>query len=308
MALGNPILILKADTRAMMQEPAFGSLSPATQQQLIQFAESSEGGLPQTPEFQAAIQEASQAGLTSSINKVKFALALAAMGGLAAIPALAGAGAAAGSGAGAAGASATPGITSAGMAAAMPGSMATVGAGGVSAGGAGMAAAQGGGGILSSLGKYGEIAGDVGPVLGGAASGMAQGRRADAALNNDAIARNNQAGLSAAQYNRDLPSVRTGQVSRGEVLNTMQNAPMTGDARIDKFSGGGLRPSAFGPQSRQAGAELSRQALGALMSPETDRFTPERIEPTSGGTVENIMGGVGIGADIFSLLQKYGRR
>lgn len=200
-------------------------------------------------------------------------------------------------------------ITSEGMSAAMPGSMATVNSSGVGIGGAGMAGSNGG--VLGSLKNWrtwADAAGDIGPVLSGASAGMAEGRRADAALNNDAIARNNQAGLDAARYNRDLPSVRASQTARGEVLNTMQNAPLTGDARIDKFSGGGLRPSAFGPQSRAAGAELSRQALGALMNPETDRFTPERIKPTSGGTVENIMGGVGIGADIFSLLRKYGGR
>lgn len=164
------------------------------------------------------------------------------------------------------------------------------------------------GGILGALGRYSGAIGDVGNVLSEAAGASASGRRLDDQINARGIAENNQAKTNAAVYNRDLPAARTNQVARGEVLNTMQDAPLTGDARIDKFAGGGLRPSAFGPQSRQAGAEMSRQALGHLMDPASDRLTPQEIPPTQASTPENIAAGVGIGADLFSLLAKYGRQ
>src|SRR6185369_11288352 len=112
-----------------------------------------------------------------------------------------------------------------------------------------MAAAGGGGaGILGSLGKYGGVLGDLGNVVTRAAAADAAGRREDAANNARGIAENNAAKVQAAQFNLGLPSVRTNQVARGEVLNTMKDAPLTVDPRIDKFAGGGLIPSAFGPQ------------------------------------------------------------
>jgi hypothetical protein len=87
----------------------------------------------------------------------------------------------------------------------------------------------------------------------------------------------------------------------------MQNAPLTGDPRIDKFSGGGLRPSAFGPNARQAGALESSTALNGLQNPSTDRLVPQEIPPVGGSTVNNILSAAGTGLDIFSLLQKYGK-
>lgn len=166
---------------------------------------------------------------------------------------------------------------------------------------------NGGGGILNTLKKWAPLAGDLGDVLSTGAEGQAKGRREDFVNNSRAIAENNRAKVEAARYNLDLPSVRTNQTARGEVLSTMQNAPMTGDPRIDKFSGGGLRPSAFGPQSRQAGAEMSRYALERLMNPESDRLVPQEIPESKASLGENILGGAGLGFNIFSLLAKYGR-
>lgn len=209
----------------------------------------------------------------------------------------------AGSGAGAAGASSSAAPTVAGLEA----SATPLGAGGIP----GMAAGVGGGGsaaggILGALGKYAPMIGDVSNVVSEAAGGAADGRRADSIANGRAIAENNAAKVAAARYNLDLPNTRASQVARGDVLNTMQDAPKTGDARIDKFSGGGLRPSAFGPQSRAAGAELSRQAMSGLMNPEQDRLTPQEIPQTSASLPERIAGGAGLAGNILSLLAKYG--
>lgn len=168
------------------------------------------------------------------------------------------------------------------------------GATGTVAGGTGISGTAAGGsaagGILGTLKKYSGAAGDMGTLLTGAAGGAAEGRRKDAAENR-----------YRAEYNRDLPAVRTNQVTRGEVLNTMQDAKPTGDPRIDKFGGGGLRPSAFGPMSRQAGGELARGALSNLMNPDQDR-----LKPSQAGMGENIAAGAGLGLSIFDLLRKYG--
>ena len=162
------------------------------------------------------------------------------------------------------------------------------------------------GGILGALGKYGGVLGDLGGVLTNASAADANARRQDAANQARGIAENNAAKTEAAKYNLALPSVRANQVSRGEILNTMQNAPLTGDPRIDKFSGGGLRPSAFGPQARQAGALEASTALNGLQNPSQDRLTPQEIPPYQPSTLDNFGAGAGLGLDIFSLLSKYG--
>lgn len=161
-------------------------------------------------------------------------------------------------------------------------------------------------GLLSVLGKIGKgalnvatggISGAIGDVLGGGAKASAEGRRGDADLQARMAALNNRALLDAAVFNRDLPGVRANQVARGDVLSTMHDAAPTGDPRIDKFGGGGLRPSAFGADTHQAGSALKRQALAHLMGGE--QFTPQIATlPDSGllekiGGIAGIVGGVG---------------
>lgn len=287
---------------ATQHDTDFQKISPANQQILLRyFSQASQDpghakeffaqAMQADPSLASAMQEAGQVGALDHgtwVDKVVLAGAIAAMGGI--------------------------GLSALGGGAAAPtGGGSTAGLGPVAAGGGTTAATvppalASSGGVLPALAKYGGIAGDVGRVASGVAGGLANGRREDAATNGRAIAENNQAKTQAAEFNLKLPEARTNQVARGEVLNTMQNAPLTGDARIDKFSGGGLRPSAFGPESRQAGAELSRQALGHLMDPAGDRLTPQEIPGTSASTPENIAAGIGIGGDIFSLLAKYGGR
>ena len=177
---------------------------------------------------------------------------------------------------------------------------------GLSAPGVTGALAGGGAGqnVLGTLGKYGS---EIGDLASGAASGLSAGRRYDAQLNAQNAARNNAALVDIGTFNLQAPAARTNQVARGEVLQTMQDAPLTGDPRIDKFAGGGLRPSAFGQNSRQAGGELSREALAALLHG-TDQITPQLATPSRAGTGENVLAGVGLGTSILGALKKWGRR
>lgn len=292
----------------LMGDADFQRLSPQSQAVLRRYFEQSrepgeaakkmQAGLQSDPQLQAAVQEARSAGALDHPEGglqqfIKYA-GLAAVGG-AVLPAVLGGGAAAS--AAPAGAGAAP-IAAPAAGGVLPATVLGNGAAGTVAGGAGIGGVSAaGGGVLDTLRRVGgnvlnNGAGDLGNVLTGAAAGAAYGRRADADMNQ-----------RAAVFNRDLPAVRAGQVARGEVLNTMQDAKPTGDPRIDKFAGGGLRPSAFGPQSRQAGAELSRQAMSGLMNPEQDR-----IKPSQAGIGENLAAGAGLGLSIFDLLRKYGGR
>ena len=150
---------------------------------------------------------------------------------------------------------------------------------------------------------------NVGGVLGRGAQGSAAGRRVDAQIEAEMAARNNQARLDAAKFNLGAPGQRVSQVARGDVLSSMQDAPSLGDPRIDKFGGGGLRPSAFGASSRQAGEELKRQALMSLMSG-SDTLTPEiSTLPKAGileklGSIGGIVGGLAGAAGESGLLKQ----
>ncbi len=163
-------------------------------------------------------------------------------------------------------------------------------AGTLATGGTGITSSGvGGSSVLGTLGRMGknpQAYTDVGNALSQGAAGLASGRRADALAN-----------MQAAPFNLMAPSARTSQVARGDLLARMQNAAPTGDARIDKFAGGGLRPSAFGPDTQQAGNELKRQALLALMN------QSDRINPSKAGTGENVMAGLGTAANIYGAVR-----
>jgi hypothetical protein len=297
MGAGNPRLQITSSVRQLIASPDFAKLSPEAQAELQKAAAS--GSEIGTPAFTSAIQEMS----TKNIDMPGFGadwrhvlMGLGVMGGLAALPFALGAGAAAAAPSASSGVGPLAGgYGAATTEATVPASLAANGGGAA-------------GGILGVLGKYAPMVGDIGNIASQAAGGLASGRRDDAQVNARAIAENNAAKVAAANYNLNLPSVRTNQVARGEVLNTMKDAPMTGDPRIDKFAGGGLRPSAFGPNSRAAGAEMSRYALSNLMDPSKDRLTPQEIPETHASTPENIAAGIGLGGSILSLLQKYGGR
>lgn len=184
------------------------------------------------------------------------------------------------------------------------GTAATSGAEMAGMGSGGALGTAGGGGLLSTLGSLGKHAGDIGELFTGGGAGLANGRRADAQTNLQGTALNNRAQLESHAFNLQAPAARTQQVARGDVLATMQDAPATGDARIDKFNSGGLRPSAFGPDTRQAGETLKRQALQALLSG-SDQVTPQMTQPSKAGTGEDLMSGLGLGAGLLGTLSKW---
>jgi hypothetical protein len=93
---------------------------------------------------------------------------------------------------------------------------------------------------------------------------------------------------------------RAQQTVRGDLMANVQDARFSRPAGVPDMSlSGGLRPSALGPNSREAGRELSSQALSALKSGDT--FMP--INPMGPidldanmpqeSTFDKILGGVG---------------
>jgi hypothetical protein len=102
-------------------------------------------------------------------------------------------------------------------------------------------------------------------------------------------------------------AVSAGASSRaGDLMSTMKDAAPTGDPRIDKFGGGGLRPSAFGPATQQAGDELKRQALKNLLSGQ-GQINPQLTTPKRAGFGENALAGAGIGLNILEAYGRFGR-
>jgi hypothetical protein len=66
---------------------------------------------------------------------------------------------------------------------------------------------------------------------------------------------------------------RTRQAALGDLIANTRDVSFDAPSHITKFNvSGGLRPSALGPNARQAGGELSSQALAALL--EGDSFAP----------------------------------
>lgn len=135
--------------------------------------------------------------------------------------------------------------------------------------------------------------GAAGQVLGQGAASSKAGRQNDALLNAQMNNANNASNLNAAQFNMGTGQARMGQVARADALANAKDAPMTGDPRIDKFSGGGLRPSALGADTRTAANEQKRQALMALMS-KSDQVTPAQSQIQNAGMLENLGGIAGL--------------
>jgi hypothetical protein len=159
----------------------------------------------------------------------------------------------------------------------------------------------GGSSILGTLGKLGDSG--LADTLTQGSQGLAGGRRFDNQQNMQAADINNRTGLAAASFNAQLPSTQASQVARGDLLSGMKDTPLTGDPRIDKFSGGGLRPSAFGPDTHAAGDALKKQALQNLLSG-GGKFVPQNATPNDAGFGENALAGAGMGLNILGALRR----
>lgn len=166
--------------------------------------------------------------------------------------------------------------------------------------------------LLSILGKLGAVGaapftggaslaalpiidgiGQIGGALGAGAAASKAGRLDQAGQQALLDGQNNRTGLDAAKFNMGTGAERLSQVQRGDFAANMKDTAPTGDPRIDKFGGGGLRPSTLGPDSHNAANEMKRQALMALMSG-SDHFTPTHSEIPKAGMLEKIGGIAGL--------------
>lgn len=182
-------------------------------------------------------------------------------------------------------------------------------------------------------------AGLIGKIAGGAGKGMADQRfnenmqtdRQNSLLTsiyntqqnakmNAALAgsreQSDQAGidLDRRKYALAAPSARSAQAVRGNLLQNIQ--PVTFEGLPDRIASrmptmtGGLTPAALGPEARQIGAMIARQAV--LDQLKGDAFTP--LKPTNfndavmpapqledyqkSGLFEKILGGLGLGGSL----------
>jgi hypothetical protein len=80
--------------------------------------------------------------------------------------------------------------------------------------------------------------------------------------------------LQEERAGREAPGQRASNSVRGDILANAQDAQFSGSSRIPKFEfSGGLRPSMFSGNTRQLGAELSRQALLDQLQGESTPFS-----------------------------------
>lgn len=173
------------------------------------------------------------------------------------------------------------------------GSTTVGGAGG--AGAAGAAGAGGGGGFLDTIGR-------VAPIITGAAGGAANGRATEAQITNQF--NNNQIGaananLAQQKYLSSVPSTYASQAARGGLQANAQDASISGlpsYIHVPTLSGG-LRPSALGPNSQAAGAQLSKQALQNLLNPQ--QYKPlELTPPPNASAGANALGYLGLAGSV----------
>lgn len=143
------------------------------------------------------------------------------------------------------------------------------GAAGATATGAGTS-----GKFFSSLSSLGRIAG---ADAAGAAAGRAQQAQAQQGQDRNAISLYND----VFQNNLKAPSTLASQTARGDLLANMQPASFSGLPSYVKMPqiSGGLTPASLGPNSRNAGAALSREALLKLASSKFDLPTPPTLTP-----------------------------
>lgn len=181
---------------------------------------------------------------------------------------------------------------------------------GAAAGGAG-ATAGGIGGLLGTLGKYSGAIGDVGSVLSGAAQGSAGQRNAESSgllseanIHRAQAADQYQAGLSSANFDREgQDRARKQQVLMTLLGNTQDQSITPGNPAI-----AGRMPTVTGG-ARPSNLTNNREALMALLSQPQSQAPqyqpPPQFRLPRAGAAENILGGIGTGANIIGALGRY---
>jgi len=160
----------------------------------------------------------------------------------------------------------------------------------------------------------GAVAPALGSIFGGASKGKEESRQVQNSqqgqFNNSQIAKyqteqaaQNQAGqldLQRKMFSEDARAGRGKQAALADLLANLQDVSIDVPGIQTAKVSGGLRPSAMGATGRQGMAELSKQALQALMQGDTftggDILKGPQITPPAGA------GGLEKGLDWASLL------
>jgi hypothetical protein len=170
------------------------------------------------------------------------------------------------------------------------------------------------GGILTGSGLGGKIMGTAGDVASGIEKGRASERAGENEFNmgqdrNKIVASQNyEQGLEnraalemkQQQAGQEYQGSAYRQALLGALGKNLQDVSLGGvpsDVPVVSF-GGGLRPSAIGPEGRAAAALLNQKAMANLQAgmhntplPELEKFTPSDYK--KGNWVDTILGGIG---------------
>lgn len=147
----------------------------------------------------------------------------------------------------------------------------------------------------------------VGSVLGDAASGASANafQGGQLALAQGQLSKSlYDAALQRAKIQASLPSLGASQAVQGDLLANMQDVTPSGSpqvmAHLVNFSGG-IRPSALGPNARQAGANLSKAGLAnqSLQLP-----TVPNMPDMPSSVLPNILGGGALTANLIAAIRK----
>lgn len=168
--------------------------------------------------------------------------------------------------------------------------------------GAAVAAPFSGGASLAAmpaLSQIGTIAGAVAPVIGGLAEGRSQGKQQEAINTRQALLDEFRSKIEANKLAAERPELRAEQARKGDLLANVQDVGVNASPEVMKhlvsFTGG-KRPSALGPNAREAGRLMSDQALGYLKNGEDLPTAPSAeamLAPTKSGVLDKILGAAG---------------
>lgn len=185
-----------------------------------------------------------------------------------------------------------------------------------------------GGKVLSGIGKVAGAANALSPVLGGMAKGRAEGRQAETTnlLNRDQLNLSrdqmvNQAiqqefanRLGLANQEASMLDLRANQARRGDLQANVQDVHIpdsaNGRIRVQHWSGG-IRPSALGPNAREAGRRLSDTALakmgneGLPAAPGAGHYSAVSPLPQS-GFLDKLLGGAGAATSLLGTFPQQG--
>jgi hypothetical protein len=166
-----------------------------------------------------------------------------------------------------------------------------------------------GGGIVSGI--LDGVAGAA-PVAGGAAAGARNGRMEQSKLDAEIYKTLMQAELAKGdldlqrqKFSLEAPGMRAGQVGRAEMINGgVQDLSLGGPGNWNVS--GGLRPSAFGPQFKEAAGLMGQGHMDKLRSGESfeEIKFPEAPKMEKAGFMEKALGGVALGGSFIDAIMR----